>query len=123
MNKSRNLSSDYEPGNLVVPNVRSIVSSSRIMMVPEAATALEDLFLGAENDGVYLYAVSGYRSYDYQETVYSNEVNSVGEIQANRYVAKPGQSEHQTGLAMDVLSDEYMSLDEGFENTAAFKWL
>lgn len=98
VNKLRNLDSDYEPESLVVPNVRSIVSSSRIMMRQEAATALEDLFLGAENDGVYLYAVSGYRSYDYQASIYNPY---------SGYSAPPGASEHQLGLAMDLSTSYY----------------
>lgn len=115
VNKSRNLSSDYEPGNLVVPNVRSIVSSSRIMMVPEAATALEDLFLGAENDGVYLYAVSGYRSYDYQASIYNPY---------SGYSAPPGASEHQLGLAMDVNSSYYgSSLTTEFGYSTEGQWV
>lgn len=115
VNKSRNLSSDYEPENLVVPNVRAAVSSSRIMMIPEAATALEDLFLGAENDGVYLYAVSGYRSYDYQASIYNPY---------SGYSAPPGASEHQLGLAMDVNSSYYgSSLTTEFGYSTEGQWV
>ena len=46
-----------------------------------------------------------------------------GEAQTRSYTAEAGASEHQTGLAIDILSDEYSVLDEGFENTRAFKWL
>ncbi len=125
VNKSNSIDANYEPNDLVIPSIRfgNIGNMMVQYMRRDAAVELEQLFKAAKKEGINLVAISGYRSYDYQETVYSNEVNSVGEIQANRYVAKPGQSEHQTGLAMDVLSDEYMSLDEGFENTAAFKWL
>lgn len=125
VNKSNSIDANYEPNDLVIPSIRfgNIGNMMVQYMRRDAAVALEQLFKAAKKEGINLVAISGYRSYDYQETVYSNEVNSVGEIQANRYVAKPGQSEHQTGLVMDVLSDEYMSLDEGFENTAAFKWL
>ncbi len=125
VNKSNSIDANYEPNDLVIPSIRfgNIGNMMVQYMRRDAAVELEQLFKAAKKEGLNLVAISGYRSYDYQETVYSNEVNSVGEIQANRYVAKPGQSEHQTGLAMDVLSDEYMSLDEGFENTAAFKWL
>lgn len=98
VNKLRNLSRDYEPHDLVVPNVRSLVSSSRVMMKSEAATALENLFAGADANGVYLYAVSGYRSYDYQASIYNPY---------SGYSAPPGASEHQLGLAMDISSSYY----------------
>lgn len=115
VNKLRNLSSDYEPENLVVPNVRAVVNTTRIKMIPEAATALEDLFLGAEKDGVYLYAVSGYRSYDYQASIYNPY---------SGYSAPPGASEHQLGLAMDVNSSYYgSSLTTEFGYSTEGQWV
>lgn len=100
VNKLRNLSRDFEPEDLIVPNVRSVVNSNRVMMRSEAAKALENLFAGAEENGVYLYAVSGYRSYDYQASIYEPYTG---------YSAPPGASEHQLGLAMDVNSSYYGS--------------
>lgn len=115
VNKLRNLSRDYEPQDLVVPNVRSLVSSSRVMMRSEAATSLEDLFAGAEADGVYLYAVSGYRSYDYQASIYNPY---------SGYSAPPGASEHQLGLAMDVNSSYYgSSLTTEFGYSTEGQWV
>ncbi len=84
---------------------------------------MENLFNAAEEDGVNLLAVSGYRAYSYQEMLYNNKLATAGRVEADKYVAQPGASEHNTGLAMDVLSDEYSSLDEGFEQTQAYKWL
>ncbi|WP_411167420.1 M15 family metallopeptidase [Clostridium sp. MB05] len=125
VNKNNPIKSNYEPNDLVVPSIRfQRVGDGMVKYVRTDATiALEKLFKAAKKDGINLLAISGYRSYAYQETVYKNEVNNVGETQANRYVAKPGESEHQTGLAMDVLADEYRTLDEGFENTESFRWL
>ena len=62
--------------------------------------------------------LSGYRSYDYQKSLYENYVARDGEEAANRYSAKPGTSEHQTGLAFDVGE---MSWTYG--ETAAGQWL
>ena len=101
VNRLRTLDREYVPEDLVVPNVRAIVSSSRVMMKSDAAIALEKLFEGADNDGVYLYAVSGYRSYDYQESIYNPY---------SGYSAPPGASEHQLGLAMDINSSYYGSV-------------
>ena len=125
VNKSNSLSRNYQPDDLVIPNIRfDNIADDMVQYVRyDAAIALEELFQSAESQGINLIAVSGYRSYSYQDNVYRNEVNTVGRIEADKYVAKAGESEHQTGLSMDILSDEYLSLDDGFENTIAFNWL
>lgn len=125
VNKDNILKNDYIPKNLVTPNVdfTSTVDPGVKKMESTAAAALEELFNAAKKDGINLLAVSGYRSYDYQSTLYTNEINTNGIAHAEKYVAKPGASEHQTGLAMDILSDEYSVLDEGFKNTKAYAWI
>lgn len=125
INKNNEIAPDYEPNDLVIPSIRfGNIGNMMVQYVrTDVAVALEQLFKAAKNEGINLIAISGYRSYEYQDNLYDNEVNNVGEIQANRYVAKPGQSEHQTGLAMDILSNDYMELDQGFEDTEAFNWL
>ena len=125
VNKSNSLSRNYQPDDLVIPNIRfDNIADDMVQYVRyDAAIALEELFNAAESQGINLIAISGYRSYSYQDRVYRNEVNMVGKIEAEKYVAKAGESEHQTGLSMDILSDEYLSLDDGFENTIAFNWL
>lgn len=62
--------------------------------------------------------ISGYRSYDYQTSLYNNYVAIDGEDAANRYSAKPGYSEHQTGLAFDIGELNYQ-----FGETPAGIWL
>ena len=92
------------PVTLVKPDVqptREAVSES-IYMRPEAAAALEDLFEAAAQDGITLYATSGYRSYSTQKAIFERKLERMDEKQANASVAKPGYSEHQTGLAMDI---------------------
>lgn len=125
VNKSNKLSSEYVPENLKIPNVKfiSYADPSVKKMESTAAHALEELFSEALKDEINLLAVSGYRPYRYQEGLYNNKVKSSGKIEADKYVAQPGASEHQTGLAMDVLSDEYSNLDSGFQNTIAYSWL
>lgn len=114
VNRRRYISEDYVP-ELVVPNVRSAVSTSRIMLRPEAATALENLFNAAEDEGIYLYAVSGYRSYYYQASIYNPY---------SGYSAPPGASEHQLGLAMDVNTSYYgSSLVTDFAYTPEGIWV
>jgi len=92
------------PFTLVKPDVtptRPSVSEN-IYMRPEAARALEALFEGAAQEGITLYATSGFRSYSTQKAIFDRKAEERGETAANRSVAKPGYSEHQTGLAMDI---------------------
>lgn len=102
VNKTYSLSKDYKPEHLVYPDVQYVDEKEHIQA--EAAEYLEKLFEDALNDGVKLYAASGYRSYEYQENLFDYYVSQYGEDYANRVSAKPGESEHQTGLAMDITS-------------------
>ncbi len=105
------LDETYVPENLVVPDVAfSTPVDERKHMVKEAADALEQLFVHAKNDGITLHAQSGYRSYGTQQSLYNTYVRVNGEEAANTFSAKPGESEHQTGLAMDVTSDSVDNL-------------
>jgi len=71
-------------------------------MRDDAATALEEMFAAAKEEGVTLSTVSGYRSYSKQSTIYARKKASQGEEEADRVSARPGTSEHQLGLAMDI---------------------
>lgn len=123
VNKTRNLPSDYTPPDLVLPQVSG--NKAVMKMRKEAADALERLFSEASNDGIKLYAASGYRPYSLQLKLYNNEVNATGsEEAANKVVAIPGQSEHQTGLAMDVSSASVnYGLVDSFDSTKEGIWL
>lgn len=68
----------------------------------EARAAFEDMAQDAKAAGFELVAFSTYRSYEYQETLYNNYVSRDGKENADRYSARPGYSEHQTGLAFDI---------------------
>ena len=72
----------------------------------------------AKADGISMRVISAYRTEDYQRSLYNNKVISTGKINADNYSARPGHSEHQTGLAVDISSTSGL-----FEYTAAFKWL
>ena len=84
-----------------VPPTREAISEN-IYMQPEAARALEALFAGAKEAGHTLLATSGFRSYSTQKAIFERKLETMSEKAANASVAKPGYSEHQTGLAMDV---------------------
>lgn len=126
VNKKHPLSSDYAPEDLVVPDVSFSFKGyhSKKQMRKEAATALEKLFAGANDEGIKLYAVSGYRPYERQKNIFNNKARKVGEEEANKVVAYPGQSEHQTGLAIDVSSPSVKNgLVESFGDTKEGIWL
>jgi len=125
VNRDNKLDESYLPHDLIVPNIRFLGNRNfqirRLRRV--ASEALENLFQEAKNENIILLGVSGYRSYNYQVNVYNNSIYRNGQQHADKYVAHPGTSEHQTGLAMDVVSTEYTNLDENFVNTRAYKWL
>lgn len=124
VNRQNRLYAGNEPETLRKPNVAlRTATDTTSLLTDDAAIALEKMFNDAKKDGIELIAISGYRTYEYQSSVYNNKIQRDGKIEADKYVAQPGASEHQTGLAMDVLSSEYSNLDEGFEDTSAFKWL
>jgi len=91
----------------------------------EARAAFEQMATDAKALGFDLVAFSGFRSYEYQTTLYNNYVNRDGKEAADRYSARPGHSEHQTGLAFDVgeKSREDLWLTAEFGETPAGKWL
>lgn len=127
VNKQFYLPEDYVPKDLVRPEVAFSFSeqeNEKSLMRKEAAKALEKMFLDAKNNGMELYAVSGYRSYSRQKNLFDAESNKVGKEKAMQAVAIPGSSEHQSGLAMDISSKAVKNyLVKEFEDTAEGKWL
>ncbi len=99
------------------------------------ARILPELFAmlqAAKDDGVYLAVCSPYRDVSRQEILFNRKIkrhmgNGYSYLEAykkaSQIVTVPGASEHQIGLALDIISNDYTTLDEGFENTAAGKWL
>lgn len=98
-----------------------------------AAGYLEKMLKAAENDGIDLYVVSAYRTIEYQQQNFDNSVQdrvdrgmSYDDAYADTLaeVALPGESEHNAGLALDIMVEEYQNMDDdGFEDTEAFAWL
>lgn len=126
VNKTYYLPQDYSPKDLIVPDVSFSFDgeNEKKYLRSEAAKALENLFEAAKKENLNLYAVSGFRSYQRQKTIYEWNLSNRGEEWTNKYSAKPGHSEHQTGLSMDVSCRSInFSLDEAFENTPEGQWL
>ncbi|MBQ6539007.1 MAG: D-alanyl-D-alanine carboxypeptidase family protein [Bacilli bacterium] len=101
-NKTYPLPSNYNPGGLL----------------EVFTTNFNKMKNDAKRDGINLWIRSGFRSYSYQQTLYNNYAARDGKAAADTYSARPGHSEHQTGLAADI-----NSLDQSFANTKEGKWL
>lgn len=114
VNKFYEVPQDYEPSDLV-----SVGNGQK--MRSEAAEYVNKLLKDINADGLYLQAQSGFRSIDLQTRLYNNYVARDGVEEADTYSARPGSSEHHTGLAIDLSHDG--SLEESFENTKQFEWL
>lgn len=100
-NKTYSLPQDYNPG----------VDS-------EASDAFYEMQSAAAAEGLDIYISSGFRSYDDQDRIYNNYVSYDGQELADTYSARPGHSEHQTGLAFDL-----NSIDDSFADTAEGEWV
>ncbi|MBD8068031.1 D-alanyl-D-alanine carboxypeptidase family protein [Bacillus sp. PS06] len=128
VNKEHTLPSVYSPADLTIPEVEFSFGKQDVpksYLREEAALALEKMFASANNEGIKLFAVSGYRSYETQEALYNAQIKKTGDTEvANQTVAVPGESEHQTGLAMDVSSKSVnLQLIEEFGETKEGKWV
>ena len=108
----------YINGILIVNKKYSLPSNYNPGVDQTASNALKELQQGASNAGYSMPLLSGFRSYSRQETLYNNYVARDGQALADTYSAKPGHSEHQSGLAFDV-----GKLDNNYGETAAGKWL
>jgi D-alanyl-D-alanine carboxypeptidase len=125
VNKEHPVDQDYKPDDLTpMEYYAPDRDAAARFMRAEAADAFSRLVEGAAADGIELRMTTAYRSYGFQQVLYNNYVDQYGEEAANRFSAKPGQSEHQTGLAVDVSSPSVgYELTEEFGATAEGQWL
>lgn len=117
VNKYYYLPDGYNPSDLVTLTSK-YNSGINSKMRKEAALAFMEMSDAATLDNVIIKNASAFRSYEYQVNLYEKYVEKDGKKAADTYSARPGFSEHQTGLALDI-----NQIDSGFEATDAFKWL
>lgn len=98
---------DYEPTDL-----KSLSYDAKYKLRSKARDAFEELVSAAKIDNVFIRPYSAYRSFKTQEYVYNRYVEKDGKEIADTYSARPGHSEHQTGLAVDVWSEGYDYIKE-----------
>lgn len=102
VNKTYSLPADYAPNGLLA----------------ECTTAFNQMKNAAAAKGLSIYISSGYRSYASQKSIYNRYVSRDGRKLADTYSARPGHSEHQTGLSIDL-----NTITQSFANTAEGKWV
>ncbi|MDO4544961.1 MAG: M15 family metallopeptidase [Bacillota bacterium] len=125
VNKTHAVGESYVPEQLIqLQSVATDRDEKYQSMVPEAAEAFENLCDGAADSGYEIVCTTAYRPYEYQKKLYDSYVSGKGQGYANMYSARPGESEHQTGLAVDVSSPSVdYRLESRFGDTEEGKWL
>lgn len=101
VNKYNKLADDYKPDDL--ERINTNYSVRNLYLRKEAKEAFEALCRDASSLGLSIRAISSYRTFDYQKGLYDNYVSINGVEEADTYSARPGFSEHETGLATDVM--------------------
>lgn len=125
VNKTRPLDPvKYQPSDLVFPSVSLRVPGNESMKLrSEPSQAVEKLFSAAKSAGYNPMFSSGFRSYAYQVNLYNGYVNSQGQAEADKQSARPGYSEHQTGLAFDICDASDCDLAQSFGSTPFGQWV
>ena len=115
----------YIKGILIVNKKYPLPSTYNKGEDPVAKAALVNMLEAGKTAGFEYSAFSGFRSYEYQKNLYNRYVNRDGKANADRYSARPGHSEHQSGLAFDIgeKSRQDLWLTEEFGETPAGQWL
>ncbi len=119
VNKYIYMDENYIPNNL--EDLEPSYSRSGMKLVKTAKTALEEMINAAKSEGYPIRVMSSYRSYHYQVSLYNKYVENDGKEAADTYSARPGYSEHQTGLCIDI--DDGVINYTNFENSKSFKWM
>ena len=120
VNKFYKLKNDYIPDDLTNISLSYAYDNNRVR--EETNNAFKKMAEAAKKDNIKLIANSSFRDYDRQESVYKEFYYSKGIDYADNYAARPGHSEHQTGLSIDIFTGGN-STTENFDESDAFKWL
>ncbi len=119
VNKYYYLEKDYIPDNLEIISNQYALSNMKLVNI--AKEAFENMAKAAKKENLNIVAMSTYRDYEYQEKLYNNYVRQDGKEKADTYSSRPGFSEHQTGLAVDVFNNKEPYTN--FHNTNEFIWM
>lgn len=119
VNKYYYLDENYVPENL--EEISQQYALSNMKLVKEAKEAFEEMAKAAKKEGLNIVAMSTYRDYTYQTNLYDKYVKQDGKEAADTYSGRPGYSEHQTGLAVDVFNNKESYTN--FHTTEEFIWM
>ena len=123
VNKFYTLDETYTPENLVtIPLTYAYGNEGDNQILDYAYEKFLDMWQAANDEGYYLMVNSSYRNYEEQQQTYDNLKNTVGERKADEIAARPGHSEHQTGLVVDMTSKNSPYSNE-FADSEEYKWL
>ena len=110
VDKKNLLTADYTPQDLIGEGKYSVREQTK--------KAFEEMAAEAEKGGIRLWILSGFRPYEYQKYLFERSVRLKGQEHADKYVARPGASQHQLGTAVDI-----NSVENDFVNTKEYAWL
>lgn len=124
VNKYLKLDSSYVPADLEKISDECFINGNTLVrqMTKEAKEAFESLCKDSIKNGTPVYGQSAYRSYEGQEKLYNSAVNTGGKSYADNDTARPGHSEHQTGITIDVSSTKSGNM-LSFEKTSSYTWM
>ena len=108
----------YFDGVMIANKTYTLPRSYNPGVQPEAMDAFYDMQAAAASEGISLWILSSYRSYDDQEVIYNRYVAQDGRDAADTYSSRPGHSDHQTGYTFDL-----NSLEQDFQYDPAGQWL
>lgn len=120
VNKYYKLNEDYEPLELTNIPLQYAYANNKLSKI--ANDAFINMWNAAKNDNLSLIVNTSYRTYKTQETMYENTKAVSGGRTADTTVARPGHSDHQTGLSIDVFEINYQSMAT-FKESPAYTWL
>ena len=119
VNKFYHLEKKYIPNDIT--DIKNTYAYDDNSTTKEVLDAFIDMWRAAKDEDLSLIVTSSYRSYLDQETIWESYANRNGEKWADSFAARPGYSEHQTGLALDIVT--YNSTMDNFDDSLESKWL
>lgn len=120
VNKFYHLDENYLPDDIVSVSNKYAYDGNRLRQ--DAYDAFVDMWNAATDNNIKLIINSSYREYEKQSSIYEDYKNWYGQTKADKQAARPGYSEHQTGLVVDVFSSDNQ-LTGTFKDSEGYKWL
>ena len=121
VNRLYGLNKEYVPENIV--KIPELYAYSGMKISNDILENVISLIEDAKEEGFTFVVSSGYRTYKEQKSLYNSYANSYGKSAADEYVARPGHSEYETGLSLDIEPYKYTSKVKNVKDSEEYKWL